>query len=457
MHQKMQMKSKIFIFSADLFLLGALLFLYTALRTSSVELPPDFISSLIMSIVIIWFVYYAISGYDFSTDMLSLSYSSQHIIAGLVALTINVVGIYAMTFTPNYQHSRSVLPLTYISFIPISLYYRRLISRKTISLMKDNFYLIMGVTQGVKELFEDYTAASIPQQLRIISLSENSPDNYLCGSNSPRIEKMKDSFDLYMNNNCSGIILTDNEIDEKLMNKLTEVHFKGVPVMSIEKFYEKKLQRVFLKGLSHAWLLKGGFILVGESAYEKIKRMFDILLAVIALIAASPVFLILPPLILFDGKGPAIFRQTRIGKNERHFTLYKFRTMRSGSDEGDVYTRENDERVTAFGKILRKLRIDELPQLINVLKGDMSMIGPRAEWVKLTADYEKKIPYYHFRHLVRPGITGWAQVNYPYGENLSDTIEKLQYDLYYVRHHSLLLDFKIILKTIYIVFFGKGR
>lgn len=389
--------------------------------------------------------------------MLSLSYSSQHIIAGLVALIINVVGIYALTFTPNYQHSRSVLPLTYLSFIPISLYYRRAISSRTISLMKENFYLVMGVTQGVKELFKDYVAASIPQQLRVLNLSGENAGKHLCGKDSPRIEGMENDFDSYINKNCSGIILADNDIDKKLMNKLTEVHFKGISVMSIEKFYEKNLQRVFLKELTHSWLLKGGFILVGDSAYEKIKRLFDIILALAALIITSPLFLILPPIIMLESRGAAIFKQARLGRNEKQFTLYKFRTMRSGSEKGDIYTRDKDDRITAFGSVLRKLRIDELPQLINVLKGDMSMIGPRAEWTKLTADYEKKIPYYHFRHLVKPGITGWAQINYPYGESLEDTIEKLEYDLYYVRHHSLLLDFKIILKTIYVIFFGKGR
>ena len=451
------MKSKILIFFADLISLIALLFLYTVLRTGSIEIPPNFLSSLTMSVIIIFFVYYIINGYNFSTDMLSLSYTSQHIIAGLLALIINVVGIYALTFTPNHQHSRSVLPLTYLSFIPISLYYRRLISHKTISLMRSNYYLVMGVTRGVKELFKDYVAASVPQQLRILDLSGENTGKHLCGKDSPRVEGMDGDFDSYVTKNCNGIILADNEIDKKLMNKLTEVHFKSIPVMSIDKFYEKNLQRVFLKGLSHAWLLKGGFILVGDSVYEKIKRLFDIVLAIAALIVTSPLFLILPSIIMIESKGAAIFKQTRLGRNEKHFTLYKFRTMHSGSDEGDAYTRDNDNRITRIGRILRKLRIDELPQLINVLKGDMSMIGPRAEWIKLTADYEKKIPYYHFRHLVRPGITGWAQINYPYGESLDDTIEKLEYDLYYVRHHSLLLDFKIILKTIYVIFFGKGR
>ncbi len=158
-----------------------------------------------------------------------------------------------------------------------------------------------------------------------------------------------------------------------------------------------------------------------------------------------------------ESPGPAIFRQLRVGMNEHTFMVYKFRSMCMGADKGDKYTRKGDARVTRLGNILRKSRIDELPQLWNVFKGDMSLIGPRAEWVELVRDYEMKIPYYHFRHLVRPGITGWAQVNYPYGENLQDTIEKLKYDLYYVRHYSFTLDFTIVLKTIYTMLGGKGQ
>jgi lipopolysaccharide/colanic/teichoic acid biosynthesis glycosyltransferase len=123
----------------------------------------------------------------------------------------------------------------------------------------------------------------------------------------------------------------------------------------------------------------------------------------------------------------------------------------------DLYTRSDDRRVTRAGRWLRKLRLDELPQLWNVLKGDMSLIGPRAEWTKCVERYQKTVPFYHFRHLVKPGITGWAQVNYPYGESDEDTVEKLQYDLYYIRHYSLKLDAMIALKTVHTMLFGKGR
>jgi lipopolysaccharide/colanic/teichoic acid biosynthesis glycosyltransferase len=177
------------------------------------------------------------------------------------------------------------------------------------------------------------------------------------------------------------------------------------------------------------------------------------------LVVSSPLIVITWCLIRLTDKGPAIFGQRRVGREGHRFTAYKFRTMieSNGADDEDIYTRENDSRVTPTGKWLRKLRLDELPQLWNVLKGDMSLIGPRAEWEKCVERYENKIPFYHFRHLVKPGITGWAQVNYPYGDSEEDALNKLQYDLYYIRHYSLKLDAMIVLKTVHTMLFGKGR
>ncbi len=176
----------------------------------------------------------------------------------------------------------------------------------------------------------------------------------------------------------------------------------------------------------------------------------------------SPVFVIGARIAIWWENGrPAIFEQTRVGRDNEPFTVYKFRTMFARTDEAcgedDIYTRRNDPRITRIGSRLRKMRLDELPQLVNVFKGEMSLIGPRAEWIKCAERYEKTIPFYHFRHLVKPGITGWAQVNYPYGESDQDAIEKLKYDLYYIRNYSLKLDLMIVLKTIYTVLFGKGQ
>ena len=203
-----------------------------------------------------------------------------------------------------------------------------------------------------------------------------------------------------------------------------------------------------------------GFQLARNSPYHYLKRLCDIGLVAVLLALSSPLMVLAALAIwLVDGR-PILFRQLRVGREGGLFTAYKFRTMRFDAPNGDtedIYTRENDPRITKVGRWLRKLRLDELPQLWNVLRGDMSLIGPRAEWIKCAERYEQKIPFYHFRHLVKPGITGWAQVNYPYGESDEDAIEKLKYDLYYIRHYSLKLDAMIVLKTVHTVLFGKGR
>jgi lipopolysaccharide/colanic/teichoic acid biosynthesis glycosyltransferase len=162
-------------------------------------------------------------------------------------------------------------------------------------------------------------------------------------------------------------------------------------------------------------------------------------------------------LVRLDSRGPAIFRQIRIGRDGNPFMLFKFRTMRIGSDSGSLYTAKNDSRITRLGGFLRRTRIDELLQLLNVIRGDMSIIGPRAEWIKCVEKYDGRIPFYGYRHLVRPGITGWAQVSYPYGESQADALEKLKFDLYYIRNFSLSLDIAIVLKTLHIMLFAKGR
>jgi exopolysaccharide biosynthesis polyprenyl glycosylphosphotransferase len=161
--------------------------------------------------------------------------------------------------------------------------------------------------------------------------------------------------------------------------------------------------------------------------------------------------------IRLDSAGPIFFKQERVGKDDTIFTLWKFRSMQSDAEkDGAVWAGEKDPRITRVGKWIRRLRIDELPQLINVFRGEMSLIGPRPERPEFVKQLEEKIPYYYLRHAVRPGITGWAQVSYRYGASVEDSRFKLEYDLYYVKNMSLLLDLKILLRTIGVVLFGQG-
>ncbi len=192
--------------------------------------------------------------------------------------------------------------------------------------------------------------------------------------------------------------------------------------------------------------------------YKLFHRFLDIVISLTGLL----LFLILLPFIfilnVFMNKGPLFYNQTRVGKNGENFTIFKLRSMVVNAESsGAVYAQKNDTRITKFGKFLRKTRLDEVPQFFNILKGDMSIIGPRPERPKFVKDLEEKVPFYAIRHVVKPGLTGWAQVKFPYAGTLEEQEKKLRYDLFYIKEQCILLDFKIIIRTITTVLFFKGQ
>ena len=192
-------------------------------------------------------------------------------------------------------------------------------------------------------------------------------------------------------------------------------------------------------------------------AYDIFNRIMNITLALLGLLISMPFILIGGVLFFITNPGPIFFKQRRIGLHGKPFFIYKLRTMRKHNPERySKYSSKNDSRIPMIGKILRKLRIDEFPQFYNILKGEMNFIGPRPEWDRLSEEYQSGIPNYYLRHSIRPGVTGMAQVNYPYGANLQDTIIKLEYDLYYIKNRNILLDLKILFKTIYVILMGEG-
>jgi lipopolysaccharide/colanic/teichoic acid biosynthesis glycosyltransferase len=197
----------------------------------------------------------------------------------------------------------------------------------------------------------------------------------------------------------------------------------------------------------------------GSDFYQISKRCLDIVLSVYTLLIIGPLMALIALIVRLESPGPAIFRQERVGCCGKRFIVYKFRSMREDAEKhtGPMWAQVNDNRITAVGAILRKCRLDELPQVFNVLKGDMSVIGPRPERPYFVELLNSKVPYYDLRHKVKPGITGWAQVMYRYGASVEDAYEKLQYDLYYAKNASLLFDLRILLKTFKVVIAGEGR
>ena len=186
------------------------------------------------------------------------------------------------------------------------------------------------------------------------------------------------------------------------------------------------------------------------------KTVFDYTIVLLSAVVVVPVCLLTALAIRLESPGKAIYSQVRVGQGNRPFTIYKLRSMRFDRDACEQFAGEDDPRITRVGRIIRKLRIDELPQFYNVLRGDMSLIGPRPEQPSFVKEFDEMIPFYSYRHVVKPGITGWAQVRYQYGSTVEDTAEKLQYDLYYVKNHSLFLDFVILIETVGVVLTGKG-
>jgi exopolysaccharide biosynthesis polyprenyl glycosylphosphotransferase len=188
------------------------------------------------------------------------------------------------------------------------------------------------------------------------------------------------------------------------------------------------------------------------------KRAFDILVSALLLVLSGPLILIVALLIRLESKGSPFYRQERVGRYNLNFWVYKLRSMRQDAEASGkaVWAEEDDPRVTRIGRIIRKLRIDELPQTWNVLKGDMSFVGPRPERPSFVADLETKLKYYAERHMVKPGITGWAQINYPYGASLEDARHKLEYDLYYAKNYTPFLDVLILLQTLRVVLWPDG-
>ncbi|MGL6154898.1 MAG: exopolysaccharide biosynthesis polyprenyl glycosylphosphotransferase [Cetobacterium sp.] len=248
--------------------------------------------------------------------------------------------------------------------------------------------------------------------------------------------------------------LTSDEIETILQLKLSGLEVRGYLAHMLD--FEKKVD---VEYIDEEWLLNAyGFEILRSMMQNKVKRIFDFTLATVLGIMTAPLMIISAIIVKVESPGGVIYSQARVGENGKEFMVHKFRSMRADAEKnGAQWAQVNDPRVTKFGNFMRKTRIDELPQLLNVIKGEMSFIGPRPERKVFIEELEKQIPYYGLRHMVKPGLTGWAQVMYPYGATVEDAKNKLEYDLYYIKAHSLYLDIIILFKTLKTVVFGRGR
>ena len=419
------------------------------------------LAPLVLPMVMHVLAVYLIDGYSPRTDMMSVTDTSLHAIALLFVLLFTLLLTYAiMPAGFALQVSRLAITGTCLLLIPVTLSYRRFFYQRQLAHKQQRYFMFLGSPESCIAFKEECRKSGMEQAVLYAThatFTRAGAASATSRGSTPSFGDVVHYLEEY-EGLLDAIILreTSQELPSAVAQKLMELHFSGVPTYTLELFHEVYWRKIPLYRLNQTWLFQEGFQIAREPVFERLKRLSDILLAAFGLMLALPFFPFVAAAIWLDDRGPVFFRQSRVGKNRTLFDIVKLRTMRVGGSGSD-YTQKNDQRITRLGRFLRASRLDEVPQLWNVLVGDMSLIGPRAEWVKLVEEYERQIPCYHFRHLVKPGITGWAQVNYPYGANLDDTLRKLEYDLYYIRYFSFVLDASIVLKTIHIMLFGKGR
>jgi len=240
------------------------------------------------------------------------------------------------------------------------------------------------------------------------------------------------------------------------VQELIEAKLSGVRIEDAATTYERLTGKILLDDLRPSALIFSDGFRVSRPT-RLVKRVTDLLLALVGSMLAAPLMVVTALAIWLESGGPVLYTQERVGENGKPFIVYKFRSMRPGAETGTpVWARDGDDRVTRVGRIIRTIRIDELPQLWNVVKGDMSFVGPRPERPYFVAQLCAAVPFYAQRHAVKPGVTGWAQTRYRYGSSVEDAIEKLRYDLYYIKHLSILFDLTIVFDTVKVILFGKG-
>jgi len=373
-----------------------------------------------------------------------------------MAVSFLVLQIFSMNY-PSALIGNPFLEYTLVLvFIAISIW--RIVFIKTLNRLNlAKKIIIVGTGTNANLIAKELKQRSAKYNLLGFVSASGNNDSKTMGLKV--LGKKTDIVEIVEEYGVNKLVVAFGERREKFpMEPLLKCKLSGIEVHEVHDFYEKVTGKILVEDLRPSWLIfSRGF---RQTPFKSLlKRTFDIVLTLVSLVLAAPLFLITALLVKFeDVRAPVIFSQERTGKNNKVFTLYKFRSMRvdAESDSGPVWADTKDTRVTKVGGFIRATRLDELPQLINVLKGEMSLVGPRPERPFFIKKLHEAIPYYEQRHTVKPGVTGWAAVKFRYGSTVEDSLEKMQYDLYYIKNISILLDIKIIFLTIYVILSKQG-
>lgn len=373
----------------------------------------------------------------------------EHLIAFSLAIPFWIIGFYVNNLYSPFTNKRITLnalkAFLFGSLFSILLFYFNPFLRIT---PKTNLLIFVMIYFSLFLIFRQifYTKYLSNYKLRVLVIAPKELHKRILEdfNNLGFLNILAISENLQNINEDCDLILISRKIAPFIDFKKLSLN---IPLMEIIEFYEKNLGLIPLEEIDEYWILKE-VVNPEHKIQTYLKRLIDLIFSLVLLIFALPLLPFICLGIYLNSPGPLLFKQKRVGKDGRIFTLLKFRTMKEGKDLG-IWAKENDERIFFFGKILRRLHLDEIPQIINIFKGELSFIGPRPEQVNIVEELNKKIPFFNIRHIVTPGITGWAQVNYKYVRSLEESKLKLEYDLYYLKNRSLILDLLIFLKTIF--------
>ena len=436
--------SKVFLLLGDV---AGLLLIFNLVHMVRMGVPIKLGSGPIWGIVLITVVtLYIMDVYRTEMPITRARLPLQTFLAVPVAAVLTALFVYFLGIESFISiFGRGVMPIAFLLFSLWAASLRWLLTRLHLKYGDKLTWLLLMDTELASQLQEDLGGNDVgyPQYVDVYNPQEvvaHFPENL--------------EVDKY------GLVVGDiSQLDDTIIQKISGLRFRGMRVYSYSAFYERYWSRIPALHLSKTWFLQAsGFDRISDKVGLRFQRVIDVLVSVAGLLLLSPLLLVLMLLIPLTSPGGAVYRQERVGLNGKPFTLYKFRSMVADAErDGPVWAQQDDPRITRLGKFLRTSRLDELPQLVNIFKGEMSLIGPRPERPEFVAQLRERIPHYDLRHLLAPGLTGWAQVMYTYTSSVDEAARKLENDLYYIKNHSIQLDFAILIKTVILVVRRMGR
>ncbi|MGD0227216.1 MAG: exopolysaccharide biosynthesis polyprenyl glycosylphosphotransferase [Terriglobia bacterium] len=446
MKASMRVKIKLTLLAGDLVVLMLCLAAGTYIRLSEISsLDERYSTAAILCLMIYPLCLYLSRSYEVQPEASSAENLRRPFLGLLIAITVCSFLFY---FAPDVRFGRGIFAIANVLLVFALLGWRlgvflRLRRRSLAILLMGN----SAAVETAQQLIREFSPLSQTQVWQAGPESESTP-----GHLDPHgAHAGEDEFDL--------LVLAGHSDDASTLRMAAALRLKGVLVWSLPRLFSEFAERLPARYLDERWMATAeGFRSLNETSFQVIKRLVDISLAFWGLLASFPLLALAAALIKLQDGGPVFYTQERVGKGGQPFRVHKLRTMVGKAEDGTgpVWASPDDPRVTRVGRWLRKLRIDEIPQMWNVLKGEMSFVGPRPERPVFVETLQSKFAVYSLRHLVRPGITGWAQVRCPYAASEEDNLLKLEYDLYYLQNASMLFDIRIILKTISIVASGWG-